>query len=76
MSDGPAPPSLEIVEFEWRSTDVGMVCTDGLTHAVEHAQLEAIFQSGTDPRLLVTGLFDAVISAKPRDNTTVVLFGE
>ena len=75
LSDGSREPSVEIGEFEWRPTDMCLLCTDGLVDTLGHSALEGALQAGGSPAQLIARLFEAATSARPRDNTTVVLMG-
>lgn len=68
--------SLEpaIKEFDYRSGDRYLLCTDGLTDFVNNSDMENIMKSGKNPRDIVSCLMGMAQDNKTRDNTTIEVF--
>jgi protein phosphatase len=62
----------DVFQFEWQKKDVLLLCSDGLTNALELDEIEGVLRSAsfydTAERLI-----ERVLQLDEQDNTTVVL---
>jgi protein phosphatase len=69
-------PSVETVEFDWNPSDLGVLCTDGLSATIPHEALEDLLKDVSDPIVASTRLLEASLRAKPHDNVTAIVFSD
>ncbi len=63
----------DIFESEAEDGDVFLLCSDGVTNAIDKDTLLSICQSHADAESMVHALIDAALAAGARDNVTVVV---
>jgi protein phosphatase len=64
-------PELQTIPFQ--HNDCLLLCSDGLSSYVDHAEIEAIMASGEDEHVRCRRLVDAANAAGGADNVTVLL---
>lgn len=64
---------VDLFEVEWSASDRLLLCSDGLTGAVEDAAIREVFDAREPAETAVQRLIDLALSAGGADNITVVI---
>lgn len=64
-------PVVRVLDLE--ADDVLLLCTDGLTHQVSEAEVDALLARDADPARAAQALLDLTLERGARDNVTVVV---
>ena len=70
---GPRGPRIDLERFQLESNDVVLVCTNGLTDAVDEEVVANVLASGHAPQDLCTSLVDFAAKAGAEDDVTVLV---
>lgn len=71
--DGQGPLNIDIHELDLAKGDFILICTDGVSGAINDQQIKAIIRGNADLELAVDSLIDASNDAGGLDNSSVIL---
>jgi protein phosphatase len=70
---GPSGPAIDLERFQINDEDLVILCTNGLTDAMDEVEIAAVLESGRSPAELCATLVDRAVAAGGQDDATALI---